>query len=349
MSVLHLVGPRGRLVIGAALAVLGLSSPCAAQKRTDLVVLSSGDRITCEIKGLRYGYLEVETDSLGALSIVWSDVGGLTSVHRFVVEIGSGRRYAGSLKSPAAGQLDVVGSTAVGLDLRAVVTIRPDRETVLARIDGLLQLSFTLARANNQKQWALGGSGQYSGLSWFDVVSLSSTFTSQEGAPNTSRNSLSVQSGRLLGPRWLYAGLATLQQDDELGLKLRVAGGGGIGRTLIESNRRSLEVLGGLVVTKERFEHVESTQTNLEAFGLARYEGFRRRSPKLDVTTSFVLLPSVTDGGRVHGELEVSASIEVFHNCYVGLSGFDSFDSRPPETTLPKNDYGVSPSLRWKF
>jgi len=344
-----MAGTRGLLGIGAALAVLGLASPCIAQKRTDLVVLSSGDRITCEIKSLHYGYLEVETDSLGTLSIVWSDVGELTSIHRFVVEVGSGRRYAGSLKSPAAGQLEVVGSTAARLDLRTVMTLRPDRETFLARIDGSLQLSFTLARANNQKQWALSGNGQYSGLSWFDVVSFSSTFTSQEGASDTSRNSLSVQSGRFLGPRWLYAGLATLQQDDELGLKLRVAVGGGIGRTLIESNRRSLEVLGGLVVTNERFERVESTQTNLEAFGLARYEGFRRRSPKLDVIASFVLLPSITDAGRVHGELEVSASIEVFRNCYVGLSGFDSFDSRPPEATLQKNDYGVVPSLRWKF
>jgi uncharacterized protein DUF481 len=335
--------------LAASFVGLLVASPCAAQKRTDVVVLRSGDRITCEIKNLQYGYLEVETDSLGTLSVVWSDVGELSSTHHFVVEVSSGRRYAGSLRSPAEGRLEVGGATAPPLDLRAIVAIRPDREAFLARIDGSVQLSFNVAKANNQKQWALGGDGRYNGLSWFDVVSLSSTFTSQEGSSNTSRNSLSIQSGRFLGPRWLYAGIGTLQQDDELGLQRRVAGGAGIGRTVLESNRRSLEILSGLDVTNERFESVQGTQTNLEAFGLARYEGFRRRSPKLDVILTFVLLPSITDPGRVHGELQVSTSIEMFHNFYVGLNGFDSFDSRPPEATLQKNDYGVTPSLRWKF
>ena len=41
--------------------------------------------------------------------------------------------------------------------------------------------------------------------------------------------------------------------------------------------------------------------------------------------------------------------MEVFKNVFVGLSGFDNFDSRPPDPTLTKNDYGLTPSLRWKF
>ena len=97
------------------------------------------------------------------------------------------------------------------------------------------------------------------------------------------------------------------------------------------------------------FEDVEGTQTNLEAFGLTRYEGFRRRSPKLDMIVTFVLLPNLTDPGRVRGEFGTSASVEVVHNFFVGLSAFDSFDTRPPDATLPKHDYGISPSFRWKF
>ena len=45
----------------------------------------------------------------------------------------------------------------------------------------------------------------------------------------------------------------------------------------------------------------------------------------------------------MRGELKFSTSIEALHNFFVGLSGFDSFDSRPPDTDLTKNDYS------WKF
>ncbi len=321
--------------------------PCAAA-RTDVVALKNGDRLTCEIKKLRYGYLEVETDSISTISIVWLDVVELSSVHRFVVETGSGDRYAGTLRSPSAGILQVGGPAADHLRLPDVVTIRPDRRDVLARIDGSLELQFNLARANNQKQWSLSGNAQYSGLQWFHLTTATSTFTSQEGAADTSRNYLSVQSGRFLTGRWYYAALIELQQDEELSLNLRVGAGAGLGRHIIESNRRSLIVLAGLLVTKERFEALEA-QTNLEAYTFVRYGAFRRRSPKLDTTITFALVPSLTDAGRVRGELNVSMSVEVFHNFFAGLSGFDSFDSRPPDATLTRNDYGVTPSLRWTF
>ena len=339
---------RSTRIAAAALSALLIAWPCAAQK-TDIVVLKSGDRITCEIKALQYGYLEVETDSLGTLSVVWSDVGELSSQHHFVVEDTLGRRFAGTLRSPARGKLEIPESGGPPLDTFDVVALWQDRETFLRRIDGSVQVSFNLARANNQRQWAFSGDGRYTGRSWFDVLSMSSTFTSQDGVPDTQRNSFNLQSGRHFSTHWMYAGVSTIQQDDELGLELRVGGGGGVGRTLVSSNRRSLEVLGGLVVTNERFEDVEGTQTNLEAFGLTRYEGFRRRSPKLDMIVTFVLLPNLTDPGRVRGEFGTSASVEVVHNFFVGLSAFDSFDTRPPDATLPKHDYGISPSFRWKF
>jgi uncharacterized protein DUF481 len=335
-----------RLIV-AALGALLVALPCAAA-RTDVVVLRSGDRFTCEIKSLQYGYLEVDTDSIGTLSIVWLDVAEVTSVHRFMVETGSGTRYVGSLQSPAAGRLKVGGAAAGELDLPSIVAIRPVRASVLARIDGSLEVQFNLARANRQKQWSLAGNAQYSGVHWFHLGSLSSRFTSQQGAADTSRNYFNVQSGRALAAGWYYAGLLELQQDQELGLNLRVGGGAGLGRYVIESNRRSLLVLGGLLVTNERFESVAG-RTNLEAYVLTRYGAFRRRSPKLDAAITFGLLPNLTDAGRVRGELQLSVSVELFKNLFAGVSGFDSFDSRPPASTLTRNDYGVTPSLRWKF
>ncbi len=94
---------------------------------------------------------------------------------------------------------------------------------------------------------------------------------------------------------------------------------------------------------------VTRSTAGCDGFTFVQYSAFRRRSPKLDSTITFALVPSLTDAGRVRGELNVSISVEVIHNFFVGLSGFDTFDSGPPDTSLTKNDYGVTPSLRWKF
>jgi hypothetical protein len=333
-------------LIATAIVVWLIAWPCAAA-RTDVVVLKTGDRITCEIKNLQFGYLEVETDSLGTLSVVWLDVASITSVHHFVVQNGVGDRFVGELSSPVPGKLQV-GGPGTELDLASVVEIRSDREKVWQRIDGSLEIAFNVARANEQRQWALNGNAQYSGQEWFHFGTLSSSYIKQQDVESTSRNYLSIQSGRRLSRRWFYAGIAEIQQDEELGLKLRVGLGGGLGRKLVQSNRRSFVVFGGLLLTRERFVDVD-IKTNLEGYVMTRYDGFRRRSPKVDTTISYTVLPNITDPGRVRSQLNVSTSIEIIHNFFLGLTAFDTLDSRPPDPTLPKNDYGVSPSLRWKF
>jgi hypothetical protein len=122
-----------------------------------------------------------------------------------------------------------------------------------------------------------------------------------------------------------------------------------IGRRLVQSQRRNLSLAAGLLLTRERFQDVAGTDTNLEGAVLTRYDRFRHRRPKIDVSVSFTLLPSITSSGRVRGELQSSFFVEVVKNYYVGLDVFDSLDSKPPNGQLAKNDYGISTSFRWTF
>ena len=69
----------------------------------------------------------------------------------------------------------------------------------------------------------------------------------------------------------------------------------------------------------------------------------------IDVNVTYKLLPSLSNPGRLRGELDADISIETVKNFYVGLSGYDTFDTRPPQPNLSKHDYGVTFSLRWKF
>jgi hypothetical protein len=40
---------------------------------------------------------------------------------------------------------------------------------------------------------------------------------------------------------------------------------------------------------------------------------------------------------------------ELLKDFYIGLTGYDSFDNRPPGTDVSQNDVGFSLSLGWTF
>src|SRR5512135_3033496 len=87
-----------------------LPGPLCAQK-TDVIVLTNGDRLTGEIKGVSHGKLDYLTDDAGRPSIEWEKVARVTSVHSFEVEVRSGLKYFGRLApSDRDGALVVVGA-----------------------------------------------------------------------------------------------------------------------------------------------------------------------------------------------------------------------------------------------
>jgi hypothetical protein len=63
-------------------------------------VLSSGDRVTDEIKGLDRSQLTVRTLDLGTVQIRWQHVVRLNSNRTLEVELAGGRRVQGSIASP---------------------------------------------------------------------------------------------------------------------------------------------------------------------------------------------------------------------------------------------------------
>ena len=101
------LSPRFVRIARVALVVACLSaagSP-AMGSDTDVVVLRNGDRLHGEIKGLRFGRLELSTTSMSTIYVEWDKVVGLTSPNFFEVETADGVRYYGSFDAGDAGTL----------------------------------------------------------------------------------------------------------------------------------------------------------------------------------------------------------------------------------------------------
>ena len=342
--------PTARLL--ALTVVCGLLS-CAsavARDRTDVVVLMNGDRITCEIKRLEQGRLTVRTDSMSTVQIEWEDIVRVSSVERFEVELESGEKYIGTLLlSTQDGRLEVAGEEATdSLDLQAVVRLSPMGESFFRRLEGSFDAGYSFTKANDATQWNLAAEVTHRAERLETKVSGSSLITGQEDVDTTSRTELGIQVNRFLGRRWHASLLGQFQQNEELQLKFRSLTGGGIGRQVVQTNTTLVSLLGGVAYSREKFEDLSG---NNEAVAVAavQLQTLSFDFPQTDISTTFYVLPSLTEGGRVRLELNSRFRREVLRDFYWSVSFFDSFDSDPPLVGAERNDYGIISSFGWSF
>ena len=72
-------------------ALLALARIVTARDKTDILVMRNGDRITCEVKKLESGILEIGVDYVdGNLAVDWMKVARLESEYVFVFRLEDG-------------------------------------------------------------------------------------------------------------------------------------------------------------------------------------------------------------------------------------------------------------------
>src|SRR6201993_2334495 len=99
--------------------------PLHARDKTDVMVMTNGDRMTCTIKGLNEGVLYVDFDYIdGTASVDWTKVARLESNQLFLVKTEDGSVYAGTLSTPEEGG---------NRPLKIQVVETPEQEMVIDR------------------------------------------------------------------------------------------------------------------------------------------------------------------------------------------------------------------------
>ena len=330
--------------------LLAIGAPRArAADKTDIVMLNTGDRITCEIKQLERGRLTAKTDPMDTVTIHWGDVVSLTSTRYFEVEVAAGIRYYGSLKADAPGIIVVVGALAgtTSLHVLDVVRITPLGQSFWNRMDGAIDLGFSYTRASEQTQWTLNANASYRARRYLTQGTFSSQLTAIQGADTTSRNQLTVSSRRFRGRRWFTAGFGQVQQDQALGLDYRSVIGAAVGRYLLQQPETMVSVFSGVAYTRERFED-DSPDNSAEALAGADWEWFTPGDNDTDLSSTVITYYSLSGSSRARIEFDTSYSQKLVKDLHWSLNVFDSYNGDPPEGQKA-NDFGVSVTLGWSF
>ena len=336
--------------------VLGLTVAAHGQGRTDVVTLGNGDRITGEVKRLDRGRLEFATDDAGTLYLEWDKLISVVATTRLVeVLTTDGRRFFGALGPGAARQVTVVapeGTTAVAM--ADVTLITPIGTSLWRKLDGSIDFGFSYTKSSGIAQLNLNWDTVYRRPA--SSLRLTSSFTQTRQDPDAEDDTSgeddrgSIEASYLRYPwlRWFVTGVGRLETNESVGIKLRSQLGGAFGPRLINSNRAQMILGAGLAVNDERGVDVEPTQNfeGLFTFKTAYYTYDRPRT-NLDMNLSYY--PSLSNPGRRRLQLDAAVKREFFKDFFMSVSGFDTFDSRPPNSQADKNDVGVVFSMGWTY
>lgn len=345
-----MIALRWRAILAALLICVGTA---AEAQRADLIFLVNGDRITGEIESLEAGILEISTDTTSnRILIEWRFVDQVSTSTRQSVELRDGRRLLGPLRPtqlPRSVLVDTErGPVIVSTD--EIVAAWPVEASFWENFD--LDISFGLSYASSTEigTYTLGLDASYMSANiLFDARIRSELTTQRDGEErNTTRNAFDLDYTRSLEGLRYRSLLVEIEQNDALGIDLRVLGGGALGRFLIKENKRHWRLGAGLVYSYELPE-TGSSESNLEALIATRFRYFRFAAPERDIDVRLNVFPSLTDFGRIRADFRTTLTIEITGDLDWALEGFYRFDSDPLSEDGDRTDYGITTLLKYSF
>ena len=339
------------------LLIIALSSlwalPASAAPKTDVVIFMNGDKLTGEFESLKRGQLSLNTEATGTISIEWNKVLSIVSNQRIQVETDRGIRYFGNLISSDEGVRVVVMTDGgpLSLDAAQVILMTPieGEGRGIHALDVDLSVGYDFAKAGGIEHATIGVNMDFRSLTRIESLRFSTVLTDSDTQENSRRTNLALQHTRLLKKRWFVTGSLTFDQNDELGLELRSSVGGGVGQFVVQSNTMLLSLEAGLQYSREDQQAEPEDIDSVEAIFTTNWDWFLFDDPELDWSTRFQLIPSLTESGRVRGELDTTLSWEIIGDLKWAVSVYGSWDNQPQSPEASTSDYGVNTTLVYEF
>ncbi len=338
---------RAASLLLACAAVLLATVPARAGPKTDVIVLLNGDRITGDIKSMTRGRLEYSTDDVGRLQVEWSKIASIRTTHLLQVDLASGEKLFGVLAPGSAPGMVLVGTDpGVEVPIGDVVAMVLVDAGFLQRIRAYLDVGASFAKANSALTLTGDGEVAYRGRTLGGTLAAEGYYQKTADGNGVGRYAIRP-SGLYDFGVWRAILFAGIEHNDELDLSLRFSLGAGAAYPVVRNGWTELWLTAGLNWDRERYTGGDP-RDNLTGYLAASWEAFRFDSPTLDLEIQVLVLPSLTEPGRVRGDTTIRVKYELFSDFKVGLGLSHQFDNRPP-LDAPHTDYVLSLTIGWSY
>jgi len=357
--------------------------------KTDLITVENGDQITGAVNSMSAGKLSLSTSYAGTVNIKWREIKQIESRYLYEIRLDDGERLYGRFAAnDIENQLTLrVSGENRQIDIDDIVEVRSIEEQLEDKLD--LQLSSTITADPNNKQLVLYAAGTYDvrgGRTNFSAR-VDDTRSTPQGKPPTSSNSSFMQVSREFwrerGTAQSYRVLnARYDTNDELNIDHRGSLGVGVGRYLINDLGHELAVQAGIQGTQEwRGSCDEQTQprgpnnvmaltddetagddegnqrkslercADAELFFNVNWHLYSFQKRDMDIYITGNTYPSLSDWGRVRGDLNVIINWELFNNFYWTVNARTDIDNAGDreDDSYGNSDYTLTTGISWKY
>ncbi|MEH6584178.1 MAG: DUF481 domain-containing protein [Halioglobus sp.] len=342
---------KARLVFLIAFAVFSSYSHGAngPGRKTDIVTLYNGDRVTGELKTMYAGIVDISTHSMGTIKIEWQEIAKIESIHHYEIRMTEGKRYYGTIdKSPRPGEIklsDVYGEHEIS-NLE-VAEIRQVARSFKDRIDVYLAMGYSYTNASSLGQTTLNTEISYEDEKTRN--SLTGRLTSTDSEVDITRSS-KVDLARTVWTNrqdTFRQVTGTYETNDELGLDARYSVGGGLGRHFLDTQRSNwIGSVGAQVLTEKALFDGER-QESVEGVFSTSFSTWKYTTPELHFKVDFTLYPSITESGRYRGDGDVNLRWEIIEDLYFDITAWGTYDNKAADDS--RFDYGLSTGVGWTY
>ena len=349
---------RTRQLRQAAALLLLLASACAcglawgyARDKSDVVTLRNGDRLSGDILSLEFGILSLSTDNMSTLSIEWPAVRSVTSKFEFAIERRDGSKYHGVITTSDDGADLIVQSAqrTTRFPMGEVERISRFSPEFWDRINGALAVGFSYTKSSAIKVGSVNFNANYRSTTLDGNLAFSANSTTDSSGKTTDRVLLNGGVQFLQQSRNFWGLLGSLERDQALGIDARLVYGAALGRRFVQSQFTELTGIAGIVGTEEWVVGESTPKASVEAVLGGNWQVFRFIDPKTRLDFGLYVFPSLTESGRYRSTGNLSLTHKFPHDVTLGLTGYLSYDNKPPEPTAEKSDYGVTLNVGWTF
>jgi putative salt-induced outer membrane protein len=328
----------------------------------DQIVLNNGDRLTGTIEKSDDKTLLIKTEFAGEVTIQWPAIQQITSTQKLQVTLNDGKTLSGTVTT-SDGNLTVAtveGGTVtepktsvnkVLGEAEQAAYEKSLRPVLLEGWQGGVNVGFGLTRGNSQtKNLALAFEADRKG--WRDKLSLytDSIYASNDApgaTPSTTANAVQggIRYDHDLTPRiFAYVG-ADFQTDALQTLDLRSVFGGGLGWHVIKNDRTTLDLLGGVDYTREKYTTLPSRRFAAVSVG-------QELSHKLGMNTllteKLYFFPNLNDTGEYRATFNFGTVTKI--SKWLGWqNAFGDIYVTDPPAGAKQNDIRLTTGLNFSF
>ena len=330
-----------RILILGLLLVKG--SALFAGEKIDTIWFQNGDRITGEVTELNNNKLIVSTDDGGKILIEWDQVEKVIILNTMRIVLDNGSILFGKIlegEEKGTGTIQSAGDNAFLVYLVRIVLMKQVEEGFVDRLSGLISSGFSYVKASEMLQYYLSASLDFEAEKFQIGLFYDGNYSSDPVSGSTQRQYGGANYRQYLPRKWFLVGQFTAEANSELGLDLRTGIQGGVGNSLVLTNRMHLNIGAGIQGNREQSKDLSAY--NLEGILAVKNSVYISEAPDISFDISADLIPSLNDFGRIRSEINSTLRWEVFNGFYLKWSFYHSFDSKPLSSDAASSDWAIT-------